>query len=136
MDKKQQIFETMPVPRAVASLAIPTILSQLITMIYNLADTFYIGQTGNPYMVAAISISFVQFFMLNALGSLFGIGGGSLISRLLGMKQTENAKNVCAFSFWSGIAVTSVYILFVWIFMDPLLRLLGASDNTLGYCGI
>ena len=76
MDNKQQIFESMPVPKAVASLALPTILGQLITIVYNLADTLYIGQTGNPYMVAAISVSFVLFFMLTALANLFGIGGG------------------------------------------------------------
>ncbi len=133
MDNKQQIFESMPVPKAVASLALPTILGQLITIIYNLADTLYIGQTGNPYMVAAISVSFVLFFMLNALSNLFGIGGGSLISRLLGAKQPDKAKNVCAFSFWAGIGVAIIYILLVLIFMDPLLRLLGASDHTIGY---
>lgn len=133
MDKKQQIFETMPVPKAVASLAIPTILSQLITTIYNLADTFYIGQTGNPYMVAAVSLSFVLFFILNAIGNLFGIGGGSLISRMMGAKQPDHARRVCSFSMWSGVAMTVVYILLVLIFMDPLLRLLGASDNTIGY---
>jgi len=133
MDKKQHIFESMPVPKAVASLAIPTILSQLITAIYNLADTLYIGQTGNPYMVAAVSVSFVLFFILNAFGNLFGIGGGSLISRMMGAKQPEYAKRVCSFSFWSGMALAAVYILLVSVFMDPLLRLLGASENTIGY---
>jgi multidrug efflux pump len=133
MIEKQNIFESMPVPRAVASLAIPTILSQLITMIYNLADTFYIGQTGNPYMVAAVSLSFVLFFVLTAIGNLFGIGGGSLISRMMGSKQPENAKLVCSFSFWSGVALTVVYIICVLAFMDPLLKLLGASGNTIGY---
>jgi putative MATE family efflux protein len=133
MDKKQQIFESMPVPKAVASLAVPTILSQLVTTIYNLADTLYIGQTGNPYMVAAVSLSFVLFFILNAIGNLFGIGGGSLISRMLGAKQPEYAKRVCSFSFWSGIILSVVYILLVYVFMDPLLVLLGASENTIGY---
>jgi multidrug efflux pump len=133
MDKRKQIFESMPVPKAVASLAIPTILSQLITTVYNLADTLYIGQTGNPYMVAAVSLSFVLFFILNAIGNLFGIGGGSLISRMMGAKQPENARRVCSFSFWSGVALSIVYILLVLVFMDPLLRLLGASDNTIGY---
>lgn len=133
MDKKQQIFDTMPVPKAVASLALPTIISQLITTIYNLADTLYIGQTGNPYMVAAVSLSFVLFFILHSIGNLFGIGGGSLISRMMGAKQPEYAKRVCSFSFWSGAALAAVYIMFVIVFMDPLLRLLGASDNTIGY---
>ena len=133
MDKKQQIFESMPVPKAVASLAVPAILSQLVTTIYNLADTLYIGQTGNPYMVAAISLSFVLFFVLNAIGNLFGVGGGSLISRMMGAKQPEYAKRVCSFSLWSGAMLAVVYILLVRVFMDPLLVLLGASDNTIGY---
>ncbi len=133
MDKKQHIFETMPVPRAVASLAVPTILSQLITAIYNLADTLYIGQTGNPYMVAAVSVAVVLVFILNAVGNLFGIGGGSLISRMMGAKQPEYAKRVCSFSFWSGVMLTAFYILLVRVFMDPLLLILGASENTIGY---
>lgn len=75
-------FETVSVPRAVATLAIPTIISQVVTMIYNLADTFFVGQIGNPYMVAAVSLVSPWFNLLTALGNLFGLGGGSLISRM------------------------------------------------------
>lgn len=53
---EKELFETMPVPKAVATLAIPTVISQVVTMIYNLADTFFVGQIGNPYMVAAVSL--------------------------------------------------------------------------------
>ncbi|HIT98641.1 MAG TPA: MATE family efflux transporter, partial [Candidatus Copromorpha excrementavium] len=74
----------MPVPKAVATLAIPTVISQAVTMIYNLADTFFIGQIGDPYMVAAVSLVSPWFNLLTALGNLFGIGGSSLISRMLG----------------------------------------------------
>lgn len=133
MDENKEIFESMPVPKALATLAIPTIISQLITMIYNLADTFFIGQTNDPYKVAAASLAYVLFFIMNALSNLFGIGGGSLISRLLGQEKGEEAKKVCSFSFYGTIAVTFVYCLVCFIFMEPLLRLLGASDNTLGY---
>ena len=65
----------MPIPKALATLAIPTIVSQLITMIYNLADTFFIGSTDNHEMVAAASVSFVLFYVINALANLFGVGG-------------------------------------------------------------
>lgn len=133
MDKKKEIFETMPVPKALATLAIPTILSQLVTMIYSLADTFYIGQTKNPYMVAGISLSFTLFILINAIGNLFGIGGGSLISRMLGAKRPEQAKHICSFSFWTGVCVAAIYSIIVGFNLDPLLRLLGASDNTLGW---
>jgi putative MATE family efflux protein len=133
MENRKAIFETMSVPRAVASLAIPTILSQLVTMIYNLADTFFVGQTGDPLKVAAVSLAFPAFMILTAFGNLFGIGGGSLISRLLGAGKPETAKNVTAFSFYSVILSAFLYSVVVMIFMDPLLRLLGASDNTIGF---
>ncbi len=133
MQENKDIFETAPVPRALATLAIPTIISQLITMIYNLADTYFIGRTNDPYKVAAASLAYILFFVMNALSNLFGVGGGSLISRLLGKNQPEEAKKVCSFSFYGSIFIAFIYSLCCLIFMQPLLRLLGASDNTLAY---
>ena len=134
MDSKKELFETMPVPRALASLAIPTIISQLITMIYNLADTYFVGITNDPYKVAATSITFVLFFVANALSNLFGVGGGSLISRLLGRREPEEAKKVCAYSLYGAFALSLIYSICCGVFMEPLLRMLGASDHTIGYC--
>lgn len=128
-----ELFERMPVPKALASLAVPTIISQLIVMIYNLADTFFIGQTNDPYKIAAVSMSYVLFFMLNAFANLFGIGGGSLISRLLGRKQPEDARSVCAMSFYGTIAVTVIYCAICFFFMEPILYFMGASENTIGF---
>lgn len=133
MQENKALFATMPIPKALAKLAVPTIISQLITMIYNLADTFFIGSTNNHEMVAAASISFVLFFAINALANLFGVGGGSLISRLLGRGEDAEAKAVCAYSFWGTIAISLVYSLAALFFMDPLLRLIGASSSTIGY---
>lgn len=133
MRDNKEVFENMSVPRALATLAVPTIISQLITMIYNLADTFFIGRTNDPYKVAAATISFILMFIINALANLFGVGGGSLISRLLGEKKPEEAKKVCAFSFYGAIAIAAVYVTVTYVFMDPLLRLIGASENTVGY---
>ncbi|MBQ9959316.1 MAG: MATE family efflux transporter [Oscillospiraceae bacterium] len=133
MNQNKAVFETMPVPKALATLAVPTIISQLITMVYNLADTFFIGRTNDPYKVAAASLAYVLFFIMNALSNLFGIGGGSLISRLLGRGKNEDAKAVCAFSFWGTVAVTMLYSLGCLVFMEPLLRAIGASDNTLQF---
>ena len=82
MSDKRELFERTPVPKALATLAIPTIISQLITMIYNLADTFFIGRANNPSMTAASSVAFTLVFMMNALPNLFGVGGGSLIEGL------------------------------------------------------
>lgn len=133
MNENKELFETLPMPKALATLAVPTIISQLITMIYNLADTFFIGRTDDPYKVAAASLAYVLFFIMNALSNLFGIGGGSLISRLLGKRQGAEAKKVCAFSFYGTILVTAVYSLSCFVFMEPILKVMGASGNTIGY---
>ncbi len=133
MTENKQIFETMPIGKALAYLAIPTIISQLITMIYNLADTFFIGQTNDPNKIAAATAAFNLVFLMNALSNLFGVGGGSLISRLLGVGKEDEAKKVCALSFYGTIAVTLLYSLIIFIFMDPILRFLGALDDTIAY---
>ncbi len=130
MTGKSEIFEKMPVGKAVAMLAIPTILGQLVTMIYNLADTYFIGRTENPQMVAAASLAFPAFLLLTALSNLFGIGGGSLISRLLGAKSFADTKKASAFSFYGCLIVTAVYSVLVLVLMRPLLNLLGASNAT------
>lgn len=130
---KTALFETMPVGKALLTMAIPTIVSQLITMIYNLADTFFIGMTNDPYKVAAASVVSILFFILTALANLFGVGGGSLMSRLLGEKKDEDAKRVGVFSVYGSIAIALVYSLVCLLFTEPLARLLGASDNTIGY---
>ena len=133
MTGKSEIFEKMPVGKAVAMLAIPTILGQLVTMIYNLADTYFIGRTENPQMVAAASLAFPAFLLLTALSNLFGIGGGSLISRLLGAKSFDDTKKASAFSFYGCLIVTAVYSALVLVLMRPLLNLLGASDATYNF---
>ena len=133
MDNKRELFEKMPVPKALATLAIPTIISQLISMIYNLADTFFIGMANNPSQTAASSIAFTLLFMLNCIPNLFGVGAGSLISRLLGEKKDKDAGGVASFAFYSTMIAAAVYALAVLIFMNPLLRLLGATDSALPY---
>lgn len=133
MKNNREIFETMSVPKALATLAIPTIISQLITMIYNLADTFFIGMTNNPSQTAASSVAFVLVFAMNCLSNLFGVGGGSLISRLLGEKRDKDAASVASFSFYGSLAISFIYSTVVLVTMDPLLRLLGATDSSIVY---
>ena len=130
---EKELFETVPVPRAVATLAIPTVISQVVAMVYNLADTFFIGQIGNPYMVAAVSLVFPWFNLLTALGNLFGIGGSSLISRLLGEKRGDEVRFVSAFSIWGGAVLTLVFSVLTYLARTPILHFLGASPDTYGY---
>lgn len=131
--RNRELFERTPVPKALLQLALPTIASQLITMIYNLSDTFFIGMTEDPYKVAASSLSFSMFFFIVALAALWSVGGSTLVSRLLGGRRLDEARTVCTISLCGAGALTALYCLACLIFMEPLLRLMGASDNTIGY---
>ena len=127
--EEKYLFEEMPVPKAVATLAVPTIISQVVTMIYNLADTFFIGQTGEPLMVAAVSLVSPWFNLLTALGNLFGLGGSSLISRMLGVQREGEIRCVSSFSIWAGAAVTACFSLASFLAREPLLTFLGAPAS-------
>ena len=130
---KQELFADTPVPRALYLMAVPTIISQMINLIYNMVDAFFIGRTGNSYMMAATSLTLTLVMMNVALSNLFGIGGGSLVARLMGSGKPENARKVSAFSIYGAAAVAVLYALMIGLFTDPLLRFLGASDATIGY---
>ena len=136
MKEKQDrtaIFETMPVPKALAVMAIPTVISQIITLIYNMADTWFIGMTDNPYMVAASSLVGTIYLLSTAIANIFGVGGGSLVVRLLGKKDPDEARKVASLSLTMVCGAALAFSLLCLVFMDPLLWLLGASENTIGY---
>ncbi len=128
--RNTEIFERMPVPRAVMTMAVPTIISQLIVLIYNMADTFFIGRTNNPYMVAGASLILPIFNISLSISSLAGTGGGALISRLLGEKREDEARRVYSFGVYLSAAAAAVFSLAVLAFMRPLMGLLGAGSDT------
>ena len=128
---KKELFENTPVTKAILTLSIPTIISQLISVIYNIADTFYVGRTGNPYMIAGVSLALPVFLVTISIANLFGIGGGSLISRMMGAGKEKEARAVSSFSFYGALAVSVLYSLLIALFMDPVLTFLGASENTM-----
>lgn len=130
---RKQIFESLPVPQAVRTMALPAIFSQIIVLIYNMADTFYLGKVNNPYMVAGASLILPVFNITLSLASLAGVGGGALISRLLGENRESEARKVSSFCFGLSFAATALFSLLVLLTMRPLLQLLGASVNTLHY---
>ena len=132
-EKNRNIFETMPVPQAVRIMALPTIISQLIVLVYNMADTFYLGRTNNPYMVAGVSLILPVFNICLSLAGLSGIGGGALISRLRGAGEPEEASKVSAFSIHLAVGTTAFFSIGMLLFMNPILQLLGASGNTLAF---
>lgn len=128
-----ELFKNAPVPKAVLSNIIPSIISMIMVLAYNLADTFFIGQTKDALMVAAVSVATPAFLLFMAVGMLFGIGGTSLISRMLGEGREKRAKNASAFCFWTGLTIGILSMVLIWIFVTPICRLIGASDDTLDY---
>ena len=105
----------------------------IMVLIYNLADTFFIGQTKNAYMVAAVSVATPAFLLFMAVGMLFGIGGTSLISRMLGEGREDRAKNASSFCFWTGLSIGLLSMAVIFVFADPVSRAIGASNDTIGY---
>ena len=133
MNDNRQLFEEAPVSKAVAVMAVPTMISMLVVVIYNMADTFFIGQTGDPMKVAAVSLATPVFMVFMALGNLFGIGGSSAISRALGERKTERAKNISSFCCYGSLGLGIIMALSFLVGMNGILRLIGASENTIGY---
>ena len=132
-NEKIEIFEKKPILQALAIMAVPTIISQLITLIYNIADLWFIGRTDNPYMVAATSLVATIFLMATAVANIFGVGGGNLVVRLIGSGQENEAKKVASWSLAvAGVSAITFSIL-CFVFMNPILYLLGASENTIEY---
>lgn len=112
---------------------VPAMAAMLMVLIYNLADTFFIGQTRDALMVAVVSLATPVFLLFMAVGTVFGVGGTSVISRTMGEGRRKYAKKVCAFCMWGCVAAGIVMMLLIFAFMDSILNLLGASAGTIGY---
>ncbi len=133
MNTNRELFEDAPVSKAVAVMAIPTIITMLVVVIYNMADTFFIGQTNDAMQVAAVSLATPVFMLFMALGNLFGIGGSSAISRALGAKQSLRAKQIASFCAYGSLGIGVIVMLLFLVGMNPILALIGASENTIDY---
>ena len=120
MNEKQSmdIFEKAPVSTAVLKNAVPAMAAMLMVLIYNLADTFFIGQTHDDLQVAAVSLATPVFLIFMAVGTIFGIGGTSVISRAMGEGRPDYTQKVCSFCMWSCVAVGLVMSALFLTFMD------------------
>lgn len=128
-----QYFDSVPVPKAMAKFIVPTILSQLITLLYNLADAFFVGHTNDPNQMAALTLSFPIFMFLTAIGNLMGIGANSLISRSLGEGDLRQAKKAGVYGIYGGALLAVLLSIVMALFMEPVLMLVGASEHTYAY---
>lgn len=134
--KSLEVFEKAPVRQAVLQNALPAMAAMLMVLIYNLADTFFISQTHDDLQVAAVSLATPVFLLFMSAGTVFGIGGTSVISRALGEGRKEYAKKVCSFCMWScvgtGVLMSALFLCFI----DQILTLVGASAETWDYAKV
>lgn len=129
LDGKKYIFEKSPVNRAIMKLAIPSVMGQIILVVYNMADTFFIGLTNSDAMIAAVTICMPAFMLLSAISNLFGVGGASVISRAIGRKNKKLALQASSLAFWGCLSTTILFSLFAWLAMDPFVDLLGGINQ-------
>ncbi len=127
--KNERLFRDLPVWKSIASLAIPSLLSILVMIFYNLADTFFIAQLGDTAKVAAISIVSPVFSIIMALGTMLGVGAGTVISVAFGAGDTEKARNTASLCFYAGIVLSAIISVLLLAFSSPLLRFLGTQQE-------
>ena len=130
--KKTELFESMPIPKAVMNLAIPTVLSSLVMVLYNLADTYFVGMLNDAVQNAAVTLAAPLLLAFNAVNNLFGVGSSSMMSRALGKKDYDTVYRSSAFGFYCAIFAGLLFSIGYTLFQTPLLNLLGATQETIG----
>ena len=129
------LFEQTPIPKAVAKLAVPTILSSLVMVLYNLADTYFVGMCNAPIQNAAVTLAAPVLLAFNAVNNLFGVGSSSMMSRALGRKDYDTVYKSSALGFYCAIISGALFALACFVFNAPLLRMLGANAETMAATG-
>ncbi|MDE6590585.1 MAG: MATE family efflux transporter, partial [Oscillospiraceae bacterium] len=128
--QKTELFERMPIPKAVLTLAIPTILSSLVMVIYNMADTYFVGMLNNSIQNSAVTLAAPVLLAFNAVNNLFGVGASSMMSRALGARDYDTVRKSSAIGFYCALASGILFSLLVTAFRTPLLAVLGADAAT------
>lgn len=129
-DPKIVLFEDASIPHAVAVLSIPTIISNLVSLMYNLADTFFVGLLNDPVQTAAVTLAAPVILAFNAVNNLFGVGSSSMMSRALGRKDFQTLRESSAFGFYGALLAGLLFSVLCFLFQNPLLRVLGADHQT------
>ena len=129
-DSKVYLFEEMPIPGAVMKLCIPTVLSSLVMVLYNLADTFFVGMLNDPIQNAAVTLAYPVLLAFNAFNNLFGVGASSMMSRAMGRKDYETVKKSSAVGFYMALICAALFALACTVFNGPLMKLLGVTQQT------
>lgn len=130
-NSKRELFETMPIPGAVMRLSLPVVISSLVTVVYNLADTFFVGLLNNPVENAAVTLVYPVMLAFNAVNNLFGVGTSSMMSRSLGSGDYEKVRRCSALGFYGALGSGILFSILCTAFRMPLLGVLGADETTL-----
>ena len=130
LDKKTYLFEEAPLGRAVMTLAIPTVISSLVTVLYNLADTYFVSMLNDSVQNSAVTLAAPVMLAFNAVNNLFGVGSSSLMSRSLGCRDYDTVAKSSAFGFYCSLICGLLFSLLCFTFRTPLLYLLGADADT------
>lgn len=131
---KEEIFINYPVPKALAKFMIPTVLSQLTFLVLNLADAFFVGRTNDTYQISSMAITFPVVMLISCVGTIFGAGANANMAAELGRNNRERAKTYCAFSLYAATAVVVVMSVILLAAKEPVLYMIGADKNSLGFC--
>lgn len=137
MEDKQKIilFEKAPIPKAVMTMAVPTIISSLVMVIYNLADTYFVGMLNDPIQNAAVTLAAPVLLAFNAVNNLFGVGSSSMMSRALGSREYDTVYRSSAFGFYCALFCGLMFSLLYTVFRFPLMEVLGANAETVRATG-
>lgn len=127
---KIELFEQIPVPRAVVTMTIPTVISSLVMVLYNLADTYFVGMLNDPIQNAAVTLAAPVLLAFNAVNNLFGVGTSSMMGRALGRKNYDAVRRSSAIGFYAALLAGVLFSAGVTAFRGPLLHLLGATAET------
>ncbi len=133
--KKEYLFEEAPISKAVVSMAVPTIISSLVMVIYNLADTYFVGMLGDPIQNAAVTLAAPVLLAFNAVNNLFGVGSSSMMSRALGRRDYDTVRRSSAFGFYGAVSGGLVFTLLMLTLKGPVLALLGTDAGTAAATG-
>lgn len=128
-EKRENIFSSYPIPKAVAALAVPSVLSSIVNVIYNMADTYFVSLMKDTNATAAVSITMPVFLFFVAFGNIFGVGGSAYISRSMGEGKSRKVKKISSFSIYSSLASGAVLLALIMIFVKPLISALGATSD-------
>lgn len=130
--ERQALFESLPIPIAVAKLAVPTMLGSLIMVLYNLTDTYFVSLLNDPVQNAAVTLAAPLMLFLNVINNLFGVGSSSLMSWALGRRKPDAAARSSAVGIYGALLCAVLLSLFCLLGRRPLLALLGADSQTAG----